>query len=356
MSTPHPPDRVRRVPRRRTDCDVYFRKPVRLADWGSPLPSAVGLAYEAVEAFPYNAGGRQQPNGATRNPRAETWPLAQVLRSSTCPSCAPHTSSLSPGSWSRTMGCILRVRRSCCAGEWHGRRLAGLVRASAGYGALDQGALNQFYEPHVRGRPISQDFNAKPFQARKLAGVCVQTGGHGLQTCPCRAIVQDFRTTARIVHFQVRRLTAGGCPGAAGARQPTAHAQGPKPNHYLDFVLKGECAFADFCEAVRCARTRPALPSRPPATPASSPGLCARCVRLLCRVQAGEMRVAVPGVCTPPPRCARCHTCRPPPACLQWVPTWDVAATLGQLCSQGTAMIQARLAWAQVQQQNAGRL
>ena len=44
VSTPHPPDRVRRVPRRRTDCDVYFRKPVRLADWGSPLPSAVGLA------------------------------------------------------------------------------------------------------------------------------------------------------------------------------------------------------------------------------------------------------------------------------------------------------------------------
>lgn len=26
-----------------SDCDVYFRQPVRLVDWGTPLPSALGL-------------------------------------------------------------------------------------------------------------------------------------------------------------------------------------------------------------------------------------------------------------------------------------------------------------------------
>lgn len=26
------------------DCDVYFRQPIRLIDWGTPLPEAVGMA------------------------------------------------------------------------------------------------------------------------------------------------------------------------------------------------------------------------------------------------------------------------------------------------------------------------
>ncbi len=27
----------------RADCDVFFRRPVRLVDFGTPLPSALGL-------------------------------------------------------------------------------------------------------------------------------------------------------------------------------------------------------------------------------------------------------------------------------------------------------------------------
>lgn len=33
--------------------------------------------------------------------------------------------------------------------------------STTGYGPLDQGAINQFYEAEIKGRPISKDFNAK---------------------------------------------------------------------------------------------------------------------------------------------------------------------------------------------------
>lgn len=45
----------------------------------------------------------------------------------------------------------------------------------SGYGPLDQGAYNQFYENEIKGHPISKDFNAKPYQ--------------------------EFRPNARIVHL-----------------------------------------------------------------------------------------------------------------------------------------------------------
>ena len=51
----------------------------------------------------------------------------------------------------------------------------------------------------MKGHPIDKDFNTKPYQA--------------------------FRRTSRIVHLH-----------------------GPKPNHYLDWLLTGKCEFGNMCE------------------------------------------------------------------------------------------------------------
>lgn len=39
-----------------TDADVYFRRPLSLDAFTLPLPETVGMATEAVDMFPYNAG------------------------------------------------------------------------------------------------------------------------------------------------------------------------------------------------------------------------------------------------------------------------------------------------------------
>lgn len=39
-----------------TDADVYFRRPLTLDAFPLPLPQTVGMASEAVDMFPYNAG------------------------------------------------------------------------------------------------------------------------------------------------------------------------------------------------------------------------------------------------------------------------------------------------------------
>lgn len=36
--------------------DVFFRKPVLLVDWGTPLPEAHGMSFDMQDMFPYNAG------------------------------------------------------------------------------------------------------------------------------------------------------------------------------------------------------------------------------------------------------------------------------------------------------------
>lgn len=38
------------------DSDVFFRRPLTLKDFGIPLPPTIGMASEAVDVFPYNAG------------------------------------------------------------------------------------------------------------------------------------------------------------------------------------------------------------------------------------------------------------------------------------------------------------
>lgn len=73
--------------------------------------------------------------------------------------------------------------------------------AHAGYGPVDQGAINQFYEKSVKDATLLQDFNAKPYH--------------------------DSSDTAYIVHFH-----------------------GPKPVDYLTFSKNSTCAepFGNLCK------------------------------------------------------------------------------------------------------------
>ncbi|KAI3432850.1 hypothetical protein D9Q98_010433 [Chlorella vulgaris] len=136
-----------------TDCDVFFRKQMKLIDWGTPLPIAVGMGFEGQDMFPYNAGIMlmNMPYMRQTNQKFVTWILSQKN---------------------------------------------GLYYP--GYGPLDQGALNQYYEKEIIGRPINKDFNAMMFH--------------------------PFRASARIVHMN-----------------------GPKPNHYLEWMEDENCAFGGLC-------------------------------------------------------------------------------------------------------------
>lgn len=137
-----------------TDCDVYFRQQMKLIDWGSPLPAALGMGYEMDDNFPFNAGVMllNLPYMRQTNKAFVDWIFAQEN---------------------------------------------GLYYE--GFGAVDQGAFNQYYEKDIRGKPISKNFNAMMYH--------------------------PLRKAARIVHMH-----------------------GPKPNHYLKWLLTGECAFRDMCE------------------------------------------------------------------------------------------------------------
>ncbi|GIL68281.1 hypothetical protein Vafri_21570 [Volvox africanus] len=102
-----------------TDADVYFRKPIRLDDFGLPLPHSVSMSYELFEMFPYNAG---------------------------------------------VMVANLPVMRQNYA-AFIDTMLAndnGLFYTN--YGPADQGIINKFYEADLRSRMLSQVFNTKPYK------------------------------------------------------------------------------------------------------------------------------------------------------------------------------------------------
>lgn len=69
-----------------------------------------------------------------------------------------------------------------------------------GYGPMDQGLLNKFYEEDLRAHKLSQDFNTKPYH--------------------------DLRADPLIIHFH-----------------------GPKPHDYFNYMESGKCRFGDMCHA-----------------------------------------------------------------------------------------------------------
>jgi hypothetical protein len=92
-----------------TDCDVYFRQRMKLVDWGAPLPQALGMGYEMDDNFPYNAG---------------------IM----------------------LMNMAYMRKTNQAFVDWIFAQRNGLYYE--GYGAVDQGAFNQFYEKEIRGKPI----------------------------------------------------------------------------------------------------------------------------------------------------------------------------------------------------------
>ncbi|KAI7840968.1 hypothetical protein COHA_005197 [Chlorella ohadii] len=103
-----------------TDCDVFFRRPVRLVDFGTPLPSALGLGYENFDEWPYNDG-------------VMLWNLPYMRR--TNQAFVNWTLSQRNGLWFE------------------------------GYGPVDQGAFLQYYEHEIKGKPINKVFNYKIYHA-----------------------------------------------------------------------------------------------------------------------------------------------------------------------------------------------
>ncbi|KAL4423954.1 hypothetical protein ABPG75_001255 [Micractinium tetrahymenae] len=137
-----------------TDCDVFFRKQMKLIDWGVPLPQALGMGYERYDLFPYNDG-------------VMLWNMPYMVKTN-------------------------KAFTSWLLSNKNGMYFPG-------YGPLDQGAFNQYYEKEVSGKPISKNFNAM--------------------------VYHNFRPEARIVHVH-----------------------GPKPNHYLEYLRTNKCQFKDMCE------------------------------------------------------------------------------------------------------------
>ena len=98
--------------------------------------------------------------------------------------------------------------------------------STTGYGPLDQGAINQFYEAEIKGRPISKDFNAKVWSGWVGRGWVGDQGEfhlqRGLSVPPPRA-----RGQVVVVVLVGRVCWRGGWAGGRGRANPYArHCQG----------------------------------------------------------------------------------------------------------------------------------
>eukprot|EP01026_Neomeris_dumetosa_P045397 TRINITY_DN3844_c0_g1_i11.p1 TRINITY_DN3844_c0_g1~~TRINITY_DN3844_c0_g1_i11.p1 ORF type:complete len:626 (-),score=26.44 TRINITY_DN3844_c0_g1_i11:480-2357(-) len=133
-----------------TDTDTFFRRRVALVDFPQPLPLAIGMGPEMADHFPYNSGVAIFNMCALRRTHAA---FIQFI-------------------FNETDGLNFQ-----------------------GYGPVDQGAYNQFYEDEVRAWKLPEAFNAKPYK--------------------------EYNNNALIVHFH-----------------------GPKPKDYLNLFVKGSCWFS----------------------------------------------------------------------------------------------------------------
>ncbi|KXZ50966.1 hypothetical protein GPECTOR_14g21 [Gonium pectorale] len=103
-----------------TDADVFFRRPIKLDDFGLPLPVSVSMSYEFVNYFPYNAG----------------------IILANLPTMRQR------------YGDFIKMMLDNEDGLYY-----------TNYGPADQGILNKFYEADLRARLLKPAFNAKPYGA-----------------------------------------------------------------------------------------------------------------------------------------------------------------------------------------------
>eukprot|EP01023_Acetabularia_acetabulum_P062918 TRINITY_DN7827_c0_g1_i4.p1 TRINITY_DN7827_c0_g1~~TRINITY_DN7827_c0_g1_i4.p1 ORF type:complete len:425 (+),score=60.26 TRINITY_DN7827_c0_g1_i4:236-1510(+) len=136
-----------------TDTDIFFLDGISLEDFPKPFPRSVGMGPEMLDVFPYNAG-------------IALWNV-QAMRDT----------------YNEFQAWLLKQNNSLYF---------------EGYGPLDQGALNKFYEDSVRDWKLPAIFNARAYQ--------------------------EFNPEAKILHFH-----------------------GPKPDNYLEYVQNGTCKFDVMC-------------------------------------------------------------------------------------------------------------
>ncbi|PRW45171.1 Glycosyl transferase family 8 [Chlorella sorokiniana] len=130
-----------------TDCDVYFRQRIKLVDWGTPLPLAVGMSGEGSDTFPFNAGVMLYNMPAMRHsyPVFLQWLLSQRN------------------------------------GHHYGA-----------FGPLDQGAINKYYAQQLINRPVSQGPKPNHYVAWRQSGQCqfAHLCSQGFATGTCHYAVE----------------------------------------------------------------------------------------------------------------------------------------------------------------------
>lgn len=117
------------------DCDVYFRQRMRLVDWGTPLPEALGMGWAA---------------GLSRDLCALEMPSPQFDLLFCCSFEMDDNFPYNAGIMLMNMAYMRKTNKAFV--DWIFAQKNGLYYE--GYGAVDQGAFNQFYEKEIRGKPI----------------------------------------------------------------------------------------------------------------------------------------------------------------------------------------------------------
>ncbi|KAG2483042.1 hypothetical protein HYH03_018071 [Edaphochlamys debaryana] len=115
-----------------TDADVFFRRPIRLDDFGLPLPKSVLMGYEMERHFPYNAG----------------------IILANLPTMRRNYKAFIAAMLDNNNGLYY-----------------------VGYGPADQGAINMFYEKDLRERVLPSAFNSKPYNSWDPASYIVHFHG-----------------------------------------------------------------------------------------------------------------------------------------------------------------------------------
>ena len=132
--------------------------------------------------------------------------------------------------------------------------------SGAGYGPLDQGAINQFYEKEIKGKPISKVRTAWPpppvllirFPCCLDAGLqCQALSGVSRNCTHCApAWVRPAAAPWFRFRYYAHCRSAYACPQTPCPPSFRVVQCRPKPNHYLQWLRTGICVFGDICRWV----------------------------------------------------------------------------------------------------------